>query len=98
MPMTWDNHADAKLLVGILKVAKPKIDFNALAKYMGPDCTAYALRHRIRRLEARAAGDDSVPSTPQKRKRNTKSAANIDDEKLEDDKTAQKAEREDSDS
>jgi hypothetical protein len=25
-----------QLLVGILKVAKPKIDFNALAKYMGP--------------------------------------------------------------
>ncbi|RLL99168.1 hypothetical protein CFD26_106002 [Aspergillus turcosus] len=75
MPMTWGHEADAKLLLGILTTSNVKPDYEALAKYMGPDCTVYAIQHRIKKLRkdagavAAADGDSSVPATPEKRKR-----------------------------
>ncbi|KAL2215407.1 AT hook motif protein [Thermoascus aurantiacus ATCC 26904] len=73
MPMTWNNQADAKLLAGIIKICKPKMNLEALAQYMGPDCTAYAVQHRIRKIQAKAEGKNkdpgsSAPSTPSRRK------------------------------
>ncbi|KAL2004824.1 hypothetical protein VTN00DRAFT_3097 [Thermoascus crustaceus] len=71
MPMTWNHQVDAKLLVAVIKVGKPKLDFDALAKFMGEGCTAYAIQHRIRKLQAKANGKDqddkSAPTTPSKR-------------------------------
>ncbi|GIJ84726.1 hypothetical protein Asppvi_003577 [Aspergillus pseudoviridinutans] len=74
MPMTWGHEADAKLLLGIIATSNVKPDYEALAKYMGPDCTVYAIQHRIRKLKdagaaASADGDSSTPATPEKRKR-----------------------------
>ncbi|KAL1968687.1 hypothetical protein VTN77DRAFT_1513 [Rasamsonia byssochlamydoides] len=48
MPMSWTDAADAKL------------DFDALAELMGPECSAYAVQHRIRTLKAKAAEFDSA--------------------------------------
>ncbi|KAL2001444.1 hypothetical protein VTN02DRAFT_1760 [Thermoascus thermophilus] len=96
MPMTWNDQADAKaswrrssdhLLVAVIKVGKPKLDFEALAEFMGD------VQHRIRKLQAKANGKDqddkSAPTTPSKRKsagggkpstpKKTKSAAHDDD-------------------
>ncbi|PGH17705.1 hypothetical protein AJ80_04713 [Polytolypa hystricis UAMH7299] len=80
MPITWNDATDAKILVGILKTAKPKIDFDALAQYVGDGCTAYAVQHRIRKIQAKASllgsgttgtgtGSDApnTPPTPAKR-------------------------------
>ncbi|OQE89334.1 hypothetical protein PENNAL_c0014G06786 [Penicillium nalgiovense] len=75
--ITWNEKADAKLLVGILAINPNPIDFNALAAYMGDGVTVSALRHRVSRLRARAAelNDESTTSTPAspaaKRKRST---------------------------
>ncbi|KAF7118535.1 hypothetical protein CNMCM5793_008065 [Aspergillus hiratsukae] len=74
MPMTWSHEADAKLLLGILTTSNVEPDYEALAKYMGPECTVYAIQHRIRKLKTDAGatgvdGDSSVPATPEKRKR-----------------------------
>ncbi|KAK2766228.1 hypothetical protein FQN54_007744 [Arachnomyces sp. PD_36] len=67
MPMNWNDQADAKLLIGIIKTAKPKIDYDALAAYMGEGCTAYGIQHRIRKIQAKAnESGDSAPSTPSK--------------------------------
>ncbi|KAF4220977.1 hypothetical protein CNMCM8980_002855 [Aspergillus fumigatiaffinis] len=75
MPMTWDHETDAKLLLGIIATSNVKPDYEALAKYMGPDCTVYAIQHRIRKLKTDAGAvttadvDSSTPATPEKRKR-----------------------------
>ncbi|EYE93680.1 uncharacterized protein EURHEDRAFT_414094 [Aspergillus ruber CBS 135680] len=36
MPMTWTDQADAKLLIGILHLSTQKVDYEALAEWMGP--------------------------------------------------------------
>ncbi|KAF4152063.1 hypothetical protein CNMCM8927_006681 [Aspergillus lentulus] len=75
MPMTWDHEADAKLLLRIFKTSNIKLDYEDLAKHMGPDCTTIAIQRRIQRLkmDPRAGsavnGDSSTPATPEKRKR-----------------------------
>ncbi|RHZ65665.1 uncharacterized protein CDV56_107690 [Aspergillus thermomutatus] len=75
MPMTWSHKADAKLFLGVLSTSNIKPDYEALAKYMGPDCTVKAIQHRIGRLKTDAGvvvaadGDSSAPATPEKRKR-----------------------------
>ncbi|EAW08476.1 uncharacterized protein ACLA_032110 [Aspergillus clavatus NRRL 1] len=73
MPMTWSPEADAKLLIGILNTSNVKLDLDALAKWMGPECTVYAIQHRIRKLQEKAnsgsPGGDSAPASPEKRKR-----------------------------
>ncbi|KAH1430973.1 hypothetical protein KXW29_005389 [Aspergillus fumigatus] len=75
MPMTWDHEADAKLLLRILTTSNIKLDYEDLAKHMGPDCTIFAIQRRLQRLrtDPRAGsatnGDSSTPPTPEKRKR-----------------------------
>ncbi|PKX89753.1 uncharacterized protein P174DRAFT_378450 [Aspergillus novofumigatus IBT 16806] len=75
MPMTWDHEADAKLLLRIFTTSNIKLDYEDLAKHMGPDCTTVAIQRRIQRLrmDPRAGsatnGDSSTPATPEKRKR-----------------------------
>ncbi|GAQ11555.1 hypothetical protein ALT_8876 [Aspergillus lentulus] len=75
MPMTWDHEADAKLLLRIFMTSNIKLDYEDLAKHMGPDCTTIAIQRRIQRLkmDPRAGsavnGDSSTPATPEKRKR-----------------------------
>ncbi|PWY86891.1 hypothetical protein BO70DRAFT_427886 [Aspergillus heteromorphus CBS 117.55] len=70
MPMSWNETADAKLLIGILHTSSVKLDFAALAQYMGPDCTVSAVQHRIQRLKDKVsagAGTDSASGTPVKK-------------------------------
>ncbi|KAG2027691.1 hypothetical protein GB937_000131 [Aspergillus fischeri] len=64
MPMTWDHEADAKLLLRIFATSNIKLDYEDLAKHMGPgtikkqslltrmntDCTTIAIQRRIQRL------------------------------------------------
>ncbi|GLA71732.1 hypothetical protein AtubIFM55763_002212 [Aspergillus tubingensis] len=68
MPMTWNETADARLLVGILTTTNVKIDMHALAKFMGPGCTVSAVQHRIQRLKDKVStstpgGTASSPAT-----------------------------------
>ncbi|PYH77547.1 hypothetical protein BO82DRAFT_435803 [Aspergillus uvarum CBS 121591] len=71
MPMTWNNTADAKLLLAILKTANVKPDYDRIAQYLGPECTPIAAQRRIQRLKERAClepttadGHPALPSTP----------------------------------
>ncbi|PYH99945.1 hypothetical protein BO71DRAFT_393913 [Aspergillus ellipticus CBS 707.79] len=71
MPMTWNDTADAKLLIGILQTSPVKLEFAPLAEYMGPSCTVSAIQHRIQRLKEKvsavATGTESGPATPSKK-------------------------------
>ncbi|GAD97994.1 AT hook motif protein [Paecilomyces variotii No. 5] len=71
MPMTWNAEADARLLIAIIAVGNPKMDYDKLSEFMGGDCTAYAIQHRIRKLKDKANGKSSgsTPNTPSKRKK-----------------------------
>ncbi|GFF35292.1 hypothetical protein IFM51744_02738 [Aspergillus udagawae] len=75
MPITWDHEADAKLLLRIFTTSNINLDYEDLAKHMGPDCTIIAIRSRIQRLRVdprvgiAVNGDSSAPATPEKRKR-----------------------------
>ncbi|RJE19924.1 hypothetical protein PHISCL_07727 [Aspergillus sclerotialis] len=69
--VTWNKEADAKLLIGILELCKPKIDYDALAKWMGDDVTVSSVSDRIRRIKEDfknvsgiAASEDSSPRKP----------------------------------
>ncbi|PYI19285.1 hypothetical protein BO86DRAFT_398890 [Aspergillus japonicus CBS 114.51] len=71
MPMTWNDTADAKLLLAILKTANVKPDYDRIAQYLGPECTPIAAQRRIQRLRERACmepttadGQPALPSTP----------------------------------
>ncbi|KAK6341000.1 hypothetical protein TWF696_009312 [Orbilia brochopaga] len=78
--MRWDNTADAKLFMAVLKVHSLKLNYDAIAKLMGEDCTAKAISHRIAKLKnlsgevgGASAASNSTPNTPTKtpkRKRN----------------------------
>ncbi|KAL3476806.1 hypothetical protein BJX99DRAFT_258140 [Aspergillus californicus] len=54
MPMIWNDQADAKLLMAIIAKSDAKLNWTAIAEYMGPDCTISALQHRVQRLKDRA--------------------------------------------
>ncbi|RAH50874.1 uncharacterized protein BO95DRAFT_438136 [Aspergillus brunneoviolaceus CBS 621.78] len=71
MPMTWNEAADAKLLTAILQTINTKLDYPRIAQLMGPECTIYAIQHRLRSLRERARsgptaadGPPALPSTP----------------------------------
>ncbi|RAK74862.1 uncharacterized protein BO72DRAFT_409433 [Aspergillus fijiensis CBS 313.89] len=70
MPMTWNEAADAKLLLAILKTGNVKPDYDRIAQYLGPECTPIAAQRRIQRLKERASseqtadGPPALPSTP----------------------------------
>ncbi|KAF3921402.1 hypothetical protein ABW21_db0200684 [Orbilia brochopaga] len=77
--MRWDATADAKLFMAVLKVHSLKLNYDAIAKLMGEDCTAKAISHRIAKLKnlsgevGGASTSASAPNTPTKtpkRKRN----------------------------
>ncbi|KAL1848080.1 hypothetical protein Plec18167_008777 [Paecilomyces lecythidis] len=78
MPMTWNAEADARLLIAIIAVGNPKMDYDKLSDYMGGDCTAYAIQHRIRKLKDKANGKapGSTPNTPSKRKKRSDAKSN----------------------
>ncbi|KAH1491626.1 hypothetical protein KXX52_004600 [Aspergillus fumigatus] len=62
MPMTWDHEADAKLLLRILTTSNIKLDYEDLAKHMGPGQTDPRAGSATNR-------DSSTLPTPEKRKR-----------------------------
>ncbi|KAE8388307.1 hypothetical protein BDV23DRAFT_185527 [Aspergillus alliaceus] len=51
MPIKWGEQADARLLVGIITLHSFKLDHKALAEFMGQDCTASAIQHRVQRIK-----------------------------------------------
>ncbi|EZF33107.1 hypothetical protein TMEN_3948 [Trichophyton mentagrophytes] len=72
MPVVWDDKADALLLASILATASAKVDNAAVAKMMGGEYNALAIKNRIARikLKAKAPGSDTETpaNTPQKPK------------------------------
>ncbi|KAJ9273026.1 hypothetical protein DTO212C5_947 [Paecilomyces variotii] len=82
MPMSWNAEADARLLVAIIAVGNVKMDYDKLSEYMGGDCTAYAIQHRIRKLKDKANGkaSGSTPNTPSKRKKRSNAKTDNDEE------------------
>ncbi|KAF2238535.1 hypothetical protein EV356DRAFT_528992 [Viridothelium virens] len=64
MPMTWDSHADARLFAAVLKTADVKLNYQALAAEMGPECTPKAIMHRIGGIKARGREGPTAPSKP----------------------------------
>ncbi|KAJ9295270.1 hypothetical protein DTO271G3_6093 [Paecilomyces variotii] len=83
MPMSWNAEADARLLVAIIAVGNVKMDYDKLSEYMGGDCTAYAIQHRIRKLKEKANGkaSGSTPNTPSKRKKRSNANADKDEDR-----------------
>ncbi|KAB2572280.1 hypothetical protein DBV05_g9059 [Lasiodiplodia theobromae] len=81
MPMIWNAEADAKLLLGILKIYDVKISkspkLEELNAFMGPDCVGLAITNRITRLKKSVEGDGNgtngaattTPKTPKSGKR-----------------------------
>ncbi|KAF2094011.1 hypothetical protein NA57DRAFT_81014 [Rhizodiscina lignyota] len=71
----WDAEADAKLFAAFIKVHNVKIDYEALAREMGPDCTAKAIMHRIGKIKGPAGAkgangkgaNGGSPATPRRR-------------------------------
>ncbi|KAJ5376160.1 hypothetical protein N7509_013046 [Penicillium cosmopolitanum] len=65
MPRVWNAEADAKLFCGVLaqlQDTNTRLDYDALAKYMGPDCVVGAVKNRMNRLKAAARSEG--PTTP----------------------------------
>ncbi|KAL4988239.1 hypothetical protein BDW68DRAFT_177126 [Aspergillus falconensis] len=62
MPMTWTDGADAKLLVAIITTNTVKLDWKAIAEFMGTGCTPIAVQRRIQRIKERAKAGDSTPA------------------------------------
>ncbi|KAK1143413.1 hypothetical protein N8T08_006741 [Aspergillus melleus] len=80
--VVWNDQADARLFVAILKNLPGRLDHAAIAKEMGGDCTVSAIQHRIQRIKERAHVNENgtgsasateqasaTPSSPEKRKR-----------------------------
>ncbi|OGM45710.1 AT hook motif protein [Aspergillus bombycis] len=64
MPINWtDPQADAKLLVGIITLHNVKLDHKALAEFMGQECTASAIQHRVQRIKDKVRTDPTVEGT-----------------------------------
>ncbi|KAL2868249.1 uncharacterized protein BJX67DRAFT_50307 [Aspergillus lucknowensis] len=56
MPMSWTSEAEARLLLGVLAQFKgTKLDYKALAAFMGPGCTVPAIKQHICKLRREAA-------------------------------------------
>ncbi|KAF1981282.1 hypothetical protein K402DRAFT_458135 [Aulographum hederae CBS 113979] len=54
MPMNWGPEADARILLGMLSLQNntlSKDQKDHVAKYVGPDCTVYALEGRLKALK-----------------------------------------------
>ncbi|KAL2853023.1 hypothetical protein BJX68DRAFT_265262 [Aspergillus pseudodeflectus] len=86
MPMVWNDQADAKLLLAIITMTTTKLNHAAIAEFMGPECTASAVQHRIQRVKEKAKNDPALGNnateggTPEKkRSRVRKSAASTDE-------------------
>ncbi|KAL3470837.1 hypothetical protein BJX99DRAFT_263859 [Aspergillus californicus] len=83
MPISWNAEAEAKLLLGVLdQLPGAKLDYKALAQFMGPDCSVPAVKQHVQKLrrtsgtsgsasQENAAGkvQPSPASTPKKTKR-----------------------------
>ncbi|DAA77063.1 TPA_exp: Uncharacterized protein A8136_6829 [Trichophyton benhamiae CBS 112371] len=64
--VTWDDKLDAKLLFAIISMSAPKINYDAVAKIIGNDCTPKAIRHRLARIKLKADQGNSASSSPAK--------------------------------
>ncbi|KAL4999277.1 hypothetical protein BDV10DRAFT_56857 [Aspergillus recurvatus] len=62
MPMTWNEQADAKLLVAIIATNTVKLDWKAIAEFMGTECTPIAVQRRIQRIKEKAKAGESAPA------------------------------------
>ncbi|KAL4915795.1 hypothetical protein BDW62DRAFT_187964 [Aspergillus aurantiobrunneus] len=85
MPMVWNDQADAKLLVAIITKTDGRLNWASIAEYMGPECSASAVQHRVQRLKDKVKANNPIPAnnggengsegtgpitpTPEKRKR-----------------------------
>ncbi|KAI9699442.1 MAG: hypothetical protein M1836_003053 [Candelina mexicana] len=83
--MTWDGDADQQLLLSILATHAIKVDFDAIAARVGPQCTPRAAQERIKKLKKMAkdrgfvvsgaatvsTGTTTAAGTPKKRKTTT---------------------------
>ncbi|KAL6231060.1 hypothetical protein BDW75DRAFT_244266 [Aspergillus navahoensis] len=65
MPMTWTDQADAKLTMAIIATNTVKLDWKAIAEFMGTECTPIAVQRRVQRIKekAKAKAGDSAPPT-----------------------------------
>ncbi|KAI9369104.1 hypothetical protein BJX61DRAFT_178343 [Aspergillus egyptiacus] len=55
MPISWDAEAETRLLLGVLEQFKgARLDYKALAEYMGPDCSIPAVKQHICKLRREA--------------------------------------------
>ncbi|EGE07487.1 hypothetical protein TEQG_06401 [Trichophyton equinum CBS 127.97] len=69
MPVTWNDAARAKLLIAILKTSGGKVDYKAIADYMGPEYNVKSIQNQIWFIKTKTLGDNasgSNPSTPSK--------------------------------
>ncbi|KAI9765382.1 MAG: hypothetical protein M1835_007418 [Candelina submexicana] len=85
MPMTWNDKADVRLFIHVLKIHSVRLDYPALAAAMGENVTPKALSHRIAKLKAIAAAEETPPSltttnapSPIEKKKATKRTVNGD--------------------
>ncbi|KAI9856890.1 MAG: hypothetical protein M1813_008727 [Trichoglossum hirsutum] len=60
MVMTWNDKADVRLFVNVLKIHNIKLDYVEIAKAMGDNVTAKAITHRISKLRQIAAEEESA--------------------------------------
>ncbi|USW51565.1 hypothetical protein Slin15195_G048840 [Septoria linicola] len=73
--ITWDDTADKKLLMAMLKVASPSVpSFQEVAQVFGEGATAKALTNRWGKLKQQIEGS-SAQKTPAKAKASTKPKA-----------------------
>ncbi|KAL4786162.1 hypothetical protein BJX76DRAFT_134295 [Aspergillus varians] len=77
MRMTWNAENEARLVLGIIaQVPGARLDYKALASFMGPGCSVAALQHHIFKLRREAGIPVNSPgkarhaqtSTPNKSK------------------------------
>ncbi|KAL3453800.1 hypothetical protein BJX65DRAFT_77361 [Aspergillus insuetus] len=65
MPITWNAEAEARLLLGTFDQLKGhKLDYKALAAYMGPGYTVPALHQRLFKLRREAGTAGSALGQP----------------------------------
>ncbi|KAK2837005.1 hypothetical protein FQN49_006501 [Arthroderma sp. PD_2] len=88
--ITWNESADAKLLFAIISTSVTRIDYAAVAKILGNECTPNAIKHRLARIKSKMDlfnDKASSPSTtPVKLKRGRPKKCPVEDD--EDDENA----------
>ncbi|KAB8265655.1 hypothetical protein BDV32DRAFT_144176 [Aspergillus pseudonomiae] len=52
-----------QLLVGIITLNNAKLDYKALAEFMGEGCTASAIQHRVQRIKDKVRNGSPVEGT-----------------------------------